>query len=50
MNSLVLELEKLGFYTKSVNYRNAEFNQTLQEHLIEQLVMKVILTETVLID
>ena len=26
MNSLVLQLEKLGFYTKSVNYRTAEFN------------------------
>ena len=26
MNSLVLQLEKLGFYTKSVSYRTAEFN------------------------
>lgn len=26
MNSLVLELEKLGFYTKSVSYRTAKFN------------------------
>ena len=26
MNSLVLQLEKLGFFTKSASYRNAEFN------------------------
>ena len=26
MNALVLNLEKLGFYAKSVSYRTAEFN------------------------